>query len=142
MSEKKVTYYTLWAETNPEYMATFRNVFKTISRKPRKINFILCDVAFDIPYVIRKVLLLYRTGRKPSYYMNTTYYGTGKSHKKNGYCRFYDKNKQLREVKKKNMVSELLRVEMVYRPDSYDRFSMRELLNAPLGFNILIHFIH
>lgn len=115
MSEKKATHYTLWAETNPEYMVTFRNVFKTLSRNAKEINFVLCDVAFDIPYATHEVFLLSRTGRKPSYYKSTTYYGTGKDRRKHGYCRFYDKKKQLREVEKKDVVGELSRVEMVYR---------------------------
>lgn len=137
MSEKKATHYTLWAETNPEYMVTFRNVFKTLSRNAKEINFVLCDVAFDIPYATHEVFLISRTGRKPSYYKNTTYYGTGKDRRKHGYCRFYDKKKQLREVEKKDVVGELSRVEMVYRPDSYDRFSMRDLLARSPNFNRL-----
>lgn len=137
MTEQKSTHYTLWAETNPEYMVTFKNVFKMFSKNAKAINFVLSDVAFDVPYALSDILLVPVKGRKASYCKTTTYYGKRKDCRKHGYCRFYDKKKELKEKYGIEIEGERSRVEIVYRPDSTSRFSMQDLIARPPNFNRL-----
>lgn len=137
MREKKSIHYTLWAETNPEYMGTFKNVFKILSQNSRDINFVLCDVAYDIPVAINKVLLVSKTGRKATNYKGTIYYGEGSDRRTHGYLRCYDKKKQLKEVRDIDVLGDLTRVEIVYRPSATNRFAMKELLARSPDFNRL-----
>lgn len=57
--------------------------------------------------------------------------------KKYGYCCFYDKKKELKEKYGIEIEGERSRVEIVYRPDSKTRFSMKGLLARPPDFNRL-----
>ena len=68
-------------------------------------------------------------------YERTKYFGERKDSKNHGYCRVYDKKKEQKEKKNKEIVGELTRVEIVYRPDSKERFKLLDLLNRPPNFN-------
>ncbi len=43
-----------------------------INQNARDINFVLSDIAFDIPYVLEKMLLVSVKGRKSTYFKTTT----------------------------------------------------------------------
>ncbi len=133
LSEPKSLRYTLWAETHPDSMATFMQVFEVLSQNAKEIHFVKCDVAFDIPRHKSDVLLVHRKGKVPQDKKNTTYYGRGKR-REHGFCRFYDKGLQLEEQKNIFIDGELSRIEVVYRPEARDRFNMSELLDTPPAF--------
>lgn len=63
-------------------MVTFKNVFRMLSKNANSINFVLADLAFDVTYALRDVLLVPVKGRKASYCKTSTYYGKRKDCKK------------------------------------------------------------
>ncbi|QOR35926.1 hypothetical protein IMX26_03655 [Clostridium sp. 'deep sea'] len=134
LSEPKSLRYTLWAETHPDSMETFMQVFEVLSQNAREIHFVKCDVAFDIPHHKSNILLVHRKGKASNDNRNTTYFGKKSERRKHGYCRFYDKRLQLEEKKNIIIDGELSRIEVVYRPEARDRFSMSDLLDTPPAF--------
>lgn len=134
LGESKASSYTLWAETHPDYMATFMQVFEVLSQNAKEIHFVKCDVAFDIPRHKSEILLVHTKGKVPNDEKNTTYFGKKSERRKHGYCRFYDKKLQLEEEKNIFIDGELSRIEVVYRPEASDRFSMSDLLDTPPAF--------
>ena len=136
-TEDKAKAYTMWVETHPELMKVFLNVFKRLSREAREINFVLCDVAFDIPVHINDIFLESETGREKTRFKNTYYHGKRKQCRLHGYSRMYNKKLQLHEVKGIDVMGELTRIEVVYRPHNDARFTMNELLTHPPDFNRL-----
>lgn len=135
--ESKSKHYSLWIETHPEYLGGFKNILKSLDWQSKDINFVSCDVAYDIPVSPSNVFISSRTGRNMNWNSGTRYFGRRKTSKKSGYCRVYDKSKELSERKQQDVKGELTRVEMVYRPDSFDRFSIFDLLSNIPNFNKL-----
>ncbi len=127
--------YSLWIETHPKYLERFRNILDALNIEAKEVNFVLCDVAYDIPYSINNVFIASNTGRKMNIFKGTKYFGDRKSSKDHGYCRVYDKKNEQKEKKNKEVAGELTRVEIVYRPDSKGRFDLLDLLKHPPDFN-------
>jgi len=92
--------YNLWLKTNPENFEAFTDVFKTLRENSSSVSFVRGEIAFDIPRHLDDVLLFPKRKRNHRYYYDTTYYGERKDQGNHGYCRFYDKKKQLKQVKK------------------------------------------
>ena len=127
--------YSLWIEIHPKYLERFRNILDALNLEAKEINFVLCDVAYDIPYSMNNVFIASNTGRKMNLYEGTKYFGERKDSKNHGYCRVYDKKKEQKKKKNKEVGRELTRVEIVYGPDSKERFNLLDLLNRPPLFN-------
>jgi len=135
--EGKQKAYSLWVEINPKYLDDFKFMLDELACEAREVNFVLCDVAFDIPVGMRNVFIDSNYGRNMNLYEGTRYYGKRGDSNKHGYCRIYDKAIEQKEKHNIDMGGQLTRVEMVYKPDSSDRFTMLELYSRPPKFNRL-----
>ncbi len=92
------------------------------------------DVAFDFPIHLSNLLVTSNTGREMNLFQGTRYFGGKGQRGKHGYCRIYDKKKELAS---KGVVidEELTRVEMVYKPNKVKM--VEELLTDLPSFNKL-----
>ena len=61
--QSKSLYYFLWIETHPNHFKRFKNILNALGREAKEINFVLCDVAYDIPYSMNNVFIASNTGR-------------------------------------------------------------------------------
>jgi len=136
-SDGKQKSYSLWVEINPKHMEDFKFMFDELAKEAREVNFVLCDVAFDIPVGMRNVFIDSIYGRNMNLYEGTRYYGKRGDSNKHGYCRVYDKAKEQKDKHDIDMGGQLTRVEIVYKPDSSDRFTMLDLYSRPPKFNRL-----
>lgn len=127
--------YNLWLKTNPENFEAFTDVFKTLRENSSSVSFVRSEIAFDIPRHLDDVLLFPKRKRNHRYYYDTTYYGERKDQVNHGYCRFYDKKKQLKQVKKVEIEGERSRVEITWFPEYKDRFLLSELPAQTPDFN-------
>lgn len=76
IKEPKLRHYPLRIKTHPCYLGEFTKILKDISSKAEEINFVLCDVAYDIPYSINNVFIASNTGRNMNIYEGTRYFGS------------------------------------------------------------------
>lgn len=127
--------YSLWLRINPKNLESFTDVFKTLRENSSGINFVRGEIAFDIPRHLDDVLLFPYRKRNFSYCVDTTYYGEREDQGKHGYCRFYDKKKQLKQVKKVEIEGERSRVEITWFPEYKERFLLSELPAHTPDFN-------
>lgn len=126
--------YSLWIKVHPDNLDAFTDVFKRLRENSSGVNFVRGEIAFDIPCHLNDVLLFPKRRRNPTYIVDTTYYNF-EDPAKNGYCRFYDKKKQLREAKGIKIEEERSRVEIKWYPKYKDRFLLSELPMRPPDFN-------
>jgi len=110
--------YTLRIETRPEHYAHFSEILEFIRKRAKRINFVSCDVAYDIPTKLENVVVIpIDVRRKMSHCETTRYFGEGYQRKQNGYCRIYDKRLELFRNKGIYLENDLSRIEVVYKPD-------------------------
>lgn len=127
--------YNLWLKTHPDNLDAFRDVLKTLREHSSAVNFIRAEIAFDIPRHLDDVLLFPRRKRNHRYCYDTTYYGSRIDQGKLGYCRFYDKKKQLKQAKKIDIEGERSRVEITWFVGFKERFLLEELPAHTPDFN-------
>lgn len=121
-------------ETQPEYLCEFTLLLKKLKEISRDVYFVSMDVAFDFPIHLSNVLVTSNTGRVMNLFQGTRYFGGKGQRGKHGYCRIYDKKKEL--VSKGVVIDEeLTRVEMVYKPNKVKM--VEELLTDLPSFNKL-----
>ncbi len=126
--------YSLWLKVHPDNLDAFTDVFKRLRENSSGVNFVRGEIAFDIPRHLNDVLLFPKRRKNPTYIVDSTYYNF-EDPAKNGYCRFYDKKKQLRAEKGIEIEEERSRVEIKWYPKYKDRFLLRELPMRPPDFN-------
>ena len=133
MYQKRSKHYPLRIKTHPAYLEHFSDILERLSREAKEINFIQCDVAFDIPYSLKNVFIASNTGRNMNIYEGTRYFGKRGQSSQHGYCRVYDKKKEMEEKKKVKVAGALTRVEISYRPDP--KIPISQLVYSPPKFN-------
>ncbi|GFN34211.1 replication initiation factor family protein [Paenibacillus xylaniclasticus] len=126
--------HTLRIEAYPESLAYFKDWLMQIQTKAKEVLFVRCDVAYDIPYNIKDVFTLSLTGRKLRLFRGTRYYNGGHQRRENGYCRVYDKKRQLSETRRQEIIGEQTRIEIVYAPKGL-RIPIASLAQYPPQFN-------
>ncbi|MGH0555544.1 replication initiation protein [Bacillus pretiosus] len=108
--------HTLRIETRPEYYAHFQEVLGMIAGKASRIEFVSCDVAYDIQKVLEDIVVIPTDARrKMSHYETTRYFGKPEQRKQNGYCRIYDKKLELKQNQGVHITYDLSRIEIVYK---------------------------
>ena len=87
-----------------------------IVEKASRIEFVSCDVAYDIPIGMEEVVVIPTdVRRKMSHYETTRYFGKPEQRKQNAYCRIYDKRLELEQNQGIYIKHDLSRVEIVYK---------------------------
>ncbi|AIQ73015.1 hypothetical protein [Paenibacillus odorifer] len=132
---KKSRKNTMRIECHPESLVHFSSLLSQIADHAKEILFVRCDVAFDIPIHISKLLTLSLTGRNMHSWMGTRY--SNKRHQRQvaGYCRVYNKKNQLLQRFGKAIKGELTRFEIVYAPN--EKIPLNVLVQFPPEFNRL-----
>lgn len=131
--QKKSKYYPLRIKTHPKYLHNFEHILKRLRMEADEINFILCDVAYDIPYSMQNIFVASNTGRCMNLYEGTKYFGNKRQRTQHGYCKVYDKNEEQKKKKGQKMAGELTRVEITYR----ETIPINKLVLYPPKFNKL-----
>jgi len=110
--------HTLRLETRPEHYLHFRDLLEPIHRVASRIYFVSCDVAYDVRTSLENVVVIPADMRREMTSFGTTrYFGLPHQRKRNGYCRIYDKRPELWENQGIAIDHELIRIEIVYKPD-------------------------
>jgi len=107
---------TMRIEAYPKSLVYFRHWLEQIRDYAKEVLFVRCDVAFDIPVPIQNLFTMSKTGRKVRLYKATRYYNGKHQRQEDGYCRVYDKKRELSERKQQNIKGERTRMEIVYAP--------------------------
>ncbi|AFQ29337.1 replication initiation protein [Bacillus thuringiensis] len=108
--------HTLRIETRPDHYAQFQEILGMIVEKASRIEFVSCDVAYDIPIGMEEVVVIPTdVRRKMSHYETTRYFGKPEQRKQNAYCRIYDKRLELEQNQGIYIKHDLSRVEIVYK---------------------------
>lgn len=99
---------TLRIECHPDSLIHFYSWLKPLKDYASAILFVRCDVAFDIPLPISESFTLSLTGRNMHQYKGTRY--SNKKHQRQvaGYCRVYDKKRQLMQRHGRDIEGEFL----------------------------------
>ncbi len=115
-NEKEEHTFTLRVESRPEYYAHFKEVFEILGKRTNKIEFVSCDVAYDIQTGLENIVVIPTDARRKMIrYKTTRYFGKPHQRKHNGYCRIYDKRLELLENQGIEISHELSRIEIVYK---------------------------
>jgi hypothetical protein len=120
-------------ESYPKSLVYFRQWLEQIRDYANQILFVRCDVAFDIPVPIHDLFTMSTKGRKVRLFKGTRYYNGKHQRQEDGYCRVYDKKRQLSEKMRKNIKGERTRVEIVYSPKG--KIPLASLVQYPPQFN-------
>ncbi|MEK3761332.1 replication initiation factor family protein [Paenibacillus sp. FSL P4-0338] len=110
--------YTLRLETRPEHYERFIEWLEEFRLKAAGIDFVSCDVAYDVPMPLKDVFVASQhQRRKLRLHKGTRYFGLQHQRKWNGYCRIYDKKLELWQRHGIKMDKDLTRIEIVYKPE-------------------------
>lgn len=116
--------YTLRLETRPEQLERFSEIMEELRDMASDIDFVSCDVAYDVPVALGDVFIASKDmRRKLRPYKGTRYFGLPHQRKQNGYFRVYDKELELREWRGIRIEGNLTRIEMVYKPEKRIRLA-------------------
>lgn len=107
---------TLRIEAYPKSLVYFRHWLEQIRDYASQVLFVRCDVAFDIPVPINDLFTMSTKGRKLRMFKGTRYYNGKHQRQEDGYCRVYDKKRELLERKQQKFEGERTRMEIVYAP--------------------------
>mgnify|MGYP001249955370 CR=1 FL=1 len=124
---------TLRIEAYPKSLVYFRAWLEQIRDYANEILFVRCDVAFDIPVPINDLFTMSTKGRKLRLFKGTRYYNGKHQRQEDGYCRVYDKKRQLLETGRQKIRGERTRMEIVYAPKG--KISLVSLVQYPPKFN-------
>jgi hypothetical protein len=124
---------TLRIEAYPKSLVYFRYWLEQIRDYANEILFVRCDVAFDIPVPINDLFTMSTKGRKLRLYKGTRYYNGKHQRQEDGYCRVYDKKRQLLETGRRKIQGEQTRMEIVYAPK--EKIQLASLVQYPPQFN-------
>lgn len=124
---------TLRIEGYPKSLVYFCHWLEQIRDYANEILFVRCDVAFDIPVPINDLFTMSTKGRKLRPFKGTRYYNGKHQRREDGYCRVYDKKRELSERKRQDIIGERTRMEIVYAPkEKLSWFSTRRSLAASI----------
>ncbi|HDX9590784.1 TPA: replication initiation protein [Bacillus pseudomycoides] len=122
--------HTLRLETRPDYYVHFKEILAMVAEEASRIEFVSCDVAYDIPKGLEDIVVIPTDiRRKMSHYKTTRYFGKRDQRKQDGYCRVYDKRLELAERKREYITSDLSRIEVVYKVS--DKLLLNDLVKYP-----------
>lgn len=124
---------TLRIEAYPKSLVYFRYWLEQIRDFANEILLVRCDVAFDIPVPINDLFTMSTKGRKLRLFKGTRYYNGKHQRQENGYCRVYDKKRQLLETGRQKIRGERTRMEIVYAPKG--KIPLASLVQYPPQFN-------
>ncbi|MGM1022538.1 MAG: replication initiation factor family protein [Bacillota bacterium] len=124
---------TLRIEVYPKSLVYFRHWLEQIRDYANEILFVRCDVAFDIPVPINDLFTMSIKGRRLRPFKGTRYYNGKHQRQEDGYCRVYDKKRQLLETGRQEIKGERTRIEIVYAPKGKIQFA--SLVQYPPQFN-------
>ena len=124
---------TLRIEAYPKSLVYFRQWLEQIRDYAKQVLFVRCDVAYDIPAPIHDVFTMSKTGRKLRLFKGTRYYNGKHQRQEDGYCRVYDKKRELLERWQQNIEGERTRMEIVYAPK--EKLQLATLVQHPPQFN-------
>ncbi|MCC3378522.1 replication initiation factor family protein [Paenibacillus farraposensis] len=124
---------TLRIEVYPKSLVYFRHWLEQIREYADQVLFVRCDVAFDIPVRISDLFTMSTKGRKLRLFKGTRYYNGKHQRQEDGYCRVYDKKRQLLETGRQKIRGERTRMEIVYA--SKEKISLATLVQYPPQFN-------
>ncbi|OAS16114.1 replication initiation factor family protein [Paenibacillus oryzisoli] len=111
--------YTLRLETRPEHFERFTDILGELRHVASGIDFVSCDLAYDVPYALGDVFVAPNDmRRKLRKHNDTRYFGLPHQRKQNGYCRVYDKALELWQRHGIEYMGSLTRIEMVYKPET------------------------
>jgi hypothetical protein len=124
---------TLRIEVYPKSLVYFRSWLEQIRDYANQVLFVRCDVAFDIPVLIMDLFTMSTKGRKLRLFKGTRYYNGKHQRQEDGYCRVYDKKRELLERRGQNIKGERTRMEIVYVPK--EKIPLASLVQYPPQFN-------
>jgi len=128
--EGKRACYTLRIESRPEHLDKFADHLEEFITQASEVNFVSCDVAYDVPVPLTAVFVgSHDMRRKLTVYKGTRYFGLPTKRKKDGYCRVYDKKLELIERRSIQVTNNLTRIEMVYKPET--RIALTDIVHHP-----------
>ncbi|PEN70008.1 replication initiation protein [Bacillus toyonensis] len=126
--------HTLRIETRPDYYAQFQEILGMIVKKASRIEFVSCDVAYDIPIGMEEIVVIPAdVRRKMSYYETTRYFGKPEQRKQNAYCRIYDKRLELEQNHDIYITHDLSRIEIVYKVS--EKVLLNDIVKYPPSYN-------
>ncbi|NUU59601.1 hypothetical protein [Paenibacillus agri] len=120
-------------EVYPKSLIYFRQWLEQIRDYAKRVLFVRCDVAYEIPAPIQDVFTMSKTGRKLRLFKGTRYYNGKHQRQEDGYCRAYDKKRELLEKGQQNIKGERTRMEIVYTPK--EKLTLSTLVQHPLQFS-------
>ena len=122
---------TLRLETRPENYNQFREMLNRIRNVASRIEFVSCDVAYDVPSSVSNVFVMSKDMRRKirGKFETTRYFGKPEQRKQDGYCRVYDKKQELWDRHGKDIDGELTRIEIVYKPA--EKIALADLRRHP-----------
>lgn len=132
--------HMLRIESHPDSLVHFQSWISGIVSNAHEILHVRSEVAFDIPLPISELLALSLTGRAMRKKMGTYYSNNRYQRQVAGYCRVYDKKRQLMERKGIQLAGDLTRFEIVYKPNK--KIPMHVLVQFPPVFNSLYLCVH
>jgi len=122
--------YSLRIESRPEHLDMFADHLEAFKQRASEVNFVSCDVAYDVPVPLTAVFVgSHDMRRKLTVYKGTRYFGLPTKRKRDGYCRVYDKKLELLERRGIQISNDLTRIEMVYRPEA--RVALIDIVHHP-----------
>lgn len=124
---------TLRIEVYPKSLVYFRHWLEQIRDYANQILFVRCDVAFDIPVPLHDLFTMSTKGRRLRLFKDTRYYNGKHQRQEDGYCRVYDKKRQLSETGRQKIEREQTRIEIVYA--SKGKIQLASLVQYPPQFN-------
>lgn len=124
---------TLRIEVYPKSLVYFRHWLEQIRDYANEILFVRCDVAFDIPVPLHELFTMSTKGRRLRLFKGTRYYNGKHQRQEDGYCRVYDKKRQLSETGRQKIKREQTRMEIVHAPKG--KIPLASLVQYPPQFN-------
>ena len=133
--EKEGHLHTLRIETRPEYYSHFREILEMIGKRASRVEFVSCDVAYDIQTGLENIVVIPTDIRRNMTHFDTTrYFGRSDQRKRNGFCRIYDKRLELAKNKGIYLAHELSRIEVVYKVN--EQVLLKDLMKHPPKQNV------
>ncbi|UPW81860.1 replication initiation protein [Lysinibacillus sp. Ag94] len=122
--------HTLRIETRPEHYSHFREILEMIGKRASQVEFVSCDVAYDIQTGLENIVVIPTDARRNMTHFDTTrYFGRSDQRKRNGFCRVYDKRLELARNKGIYLAYELSRIEVVYKVN--EQVLLKDLMKHP-----------
>lgn len=100
--------------------------------KANVVRLVECDIAIDIPYKPSDVYVVNKSGKLPSSYDTTRYFGQKHT---DGYMKLYDKLKEQKALASSKGSLDLARIEFTLKPNGSDGLIYQKLLKHKVNLN-------